>query len=128
MYPKLPDLINDLLGTHWNAPVQTYGFFMALAFVFAGFLLFLELRRKERNGVIAAREKTRWEGKPASFYELALTAVILFMVGFKVGGIIMEYGEFSRNPQDYIASGQGSWWLGLLLAIAGAYYQYYSKN
>ncbi|MDZ7743934.1 MAG: hypothetical protein U5Q03_19930 [Bacteroidota bacterium] len=48
MYPRLSDLINDLFGTSIKLPVQTYGFFVALAFLLAGYLLYLELKRKKR--------------------------------------------------------------------------------
>ena len=128
MYPKLTDLINDLLGTRWDWPVQTYGFFIALAFILAGLLLYLELKRKERNGTLSAIEKTRWEGKPASVSELAITAVILFVAGFKIGGVILQYDEFSGNPQHYITSGKGSWWIGILSAAIGTFYLYYQKK
>ncbi|MBK7031356.1 MAG: hypothetical protein IPH45_20130 [Bacteroidales bacterium] len=49
MFPKISDLFNYLLGTHIDLPVQTYGFFLALAFVVAGFILFAELERKEQG-------------------------------------------------------------------------------
>jgi len=128
MYPKLTDLINSLFGTQWDFPVQTYGFFIALAFVIAGFLLYLELKRKEKSGIISATERMRWEGKPATASELGTTALILFATGYKLGGIILEYHEFSLDPQEYILSARGSWLTGILAALAGASYHYYQKN
>ncbi len=50
MYPRISDLINDFLGTDINLPVQTYGFFMALAFIFGGWVIYSELKRKEKEG------------------------------------------------------------------------------
>jgi len=48
MYPKFSDIINDFFGTNINLPVQTYGFFVALAFALAGWIVWLELKRKEK--------------------------------------------------------------------------------
>jgi prolipoprotein diacylglyceryltransferase len=128
MYPRFSDLINDLFGTSINLPVQTYGFFIATAFVVAGFLLYLELKRKEKAGIIAAQQKTRWEGKPAGVKELVAAGVLLFMAGFKIGGIILDYAEFSVRPQKYIMSGEGSWLLGILACAAGVGMLYYKKK
>lgn len=128
MYPRLTDLFNDLLGTHWNFPVQTYGFFIALAFITAGFLLYLELKRKERNGIISAQEKLRWTGKPASVAELFLTSAIMFVIGFKLGGILTDYSEFTSHPQKYIASGQGNYLAGFVLSLAAGGWVYYDKR
>ena len=119
MYPKLTDLINDLLGTNLDFPVQTYGFCMAIAFITAGWLLYLELKRKERQGIISATEQMRWRGKSAFVSELLVTGILLFVIGFKLGGIIFHYHEFSVNPQQFIISSRGIWWTGLLIAFSG---------
>jgi len=47
MYPRISDLFNDLLGTHWVWPIQSFGFMMAISFLFAAWTLALELKRKE---------------------------------------------------------------------------------
>jgi len=49
MYPRLSDLINDLLGTDITLPIQSYGFFLAMAFVTGTYLLYRELDRKEKD-------------------------------------------------------------------------------
>ncbi len=128
MYPKLSDLINDLLGTRIELPVQTYGFFVALAFLFAAMILYLELRRKEKEGILSSFEKTVIKGRPASWVELVLTAVIGFLIGYKLAGALLDYDVFVVKPQKYIFSPQGSWWGGLLLAGAMTFYTWYDKK
>lgn len=128
MFPKLSDLINYLLGTSVSFPVQTYGFFVALAFVVAGFLLYLELKRKEKEGLIAAQVKTIIIGKPASVFELVSSALLSFLVFYKIGGLIVDYREFSGCPQCYIMSLKGSWLVGIITAIIYTLWTYYDKQ
>lgn len=52
MYPRVSDFINDVFGTNINLPIQSYGFFLALAFITAGLLLRSELKRKELAGEV----------------------------------------------------------------------------
>ena len=48
MYPTISHLIFDLSGFQIPLPIQTFGFFVALAFLIASWLLSLELKRKEK--------------------------------------------------------------------------------
>ncbi len=127
MYAKITDLINSFLGTHLNLPIQTYGFFVAMAFVTGGFIIYLELKRKEREKVLHPLFREEIQGKPAGLWELILTAIISFFIGFKLIGIILSYADFSANPQDYITSSKGNWIGGILIAAAYTYYTYYQK-
>jgi len=108
MFPKLSDLINYLLGTHIDLPVQTYGFFLAVAAVVAGFILRSELKRKEKDGMLAARTKKIQTNKPARWIEIIPGVIISSLLGWKFFGIIFEYRSFALNPQQYLLSGQGS--------------------
>jgi prolipoprotein diacylglyceryl transferase len=128
MYPRLSDLINDLLGTNINLPIQSYGFFLALAFLTGAFVLYLELGRKEREGKVEATKKKILKGKPASINQLIITFVISLLIGFKLAGFVVDYSEFVVNPQEYVFSSQGSWLGGIIIAILYTYYFYYSKN
>ncbi len=128
MYPRLSDLINDLFGTHIILPVQSYGFFLALAFVTGTWLLYKELDRKEKQGLLKPTVRKILKGKPASVSDLIITFVISLLIGYKVGGMILDYTLFANDPQDFILSAKGSWWLGILFAAAYTYYIYYKKN
>ena len=128
MYPKLSDLINHLLGTNISLPVQTYGFFVALAFLAAGFTVYLELRRKEKAGIIHGQKKEITKGKPATWKELAITGMISFIIGFKLGGIILEYGKFDQDPSAYLFSSEGNVLTGLVMAVAYIYLTWRRKK
>lgn len=128
MYPKLSDLINDLLGTDINLPVQSYGFFLALAFLSGSFILYFELKRKERIGQIKPTVKKILVGKPVSKLLLLVNFIISLIIGFKLGGMILDYDFFASRPQDFIFSGKGSWWIGIVIALIHTGYFYYSNK
>lgn len=128
MYPKLSDLINDLFGTNINLPIQSYGFFLALAFLVAAFILHYELKRKEEEGLIKAQTKLIWKSKHLSVTDLIISFVIAFIIGFKGIYAFTDYQYFANNPQEFLLSLNGNLWGGLILAVIYITYLYYTKN
>ncbi len=128
MYPRISDFINDVFGTDINLPVQSYGFFLALAFIVAGMLLRSELRRKQKIGQVTQTIKKTIIGKPASITELTVTFLLSFLLGYKIFGIILDYGKFAAEPQNYIFSTEGCILGGIFVAFGLTIFQYYSKN
>ncbi|MDD5694663.1 MAG: prolipoprotein diacylglyceryl transferase [Bacteroidales bacterium] len=128
MFPKLSDLLVYLFGVHINLPIQTYGFFMACAFMVAAWILWLELKRKEKEGLITSRTRMVWKGRPASSWELVSTGLLGFIIGYKIIGMVVDYADFSDNPQEYVLSGQGNWIGGIVLGALSAYSIYRKKN
>lgn len=124
MYPKISDLLNDLLGTNILLPIQTYGFFVALAFIVAGFILYLELQRKEKTGLIPSRTKEILKGKPPAISEYIISALLYFIIGFKGIGIILNYSTFAHNPQKFLLSSEGSLLGGIIIPILVVIYIY----
>ncbi len=128
MYPRFSDLINGIFGTNIILPIQTYGFFVALAFIIAGWILYIELKRKERDNLILPQEVARIKGKPASVRELIITATVSFIAGYKIIGAFTMYSMFADSPQNFIFSGEGSLWGGILSAIIITFLTYYDKQ
>ena len=50
MYPTISHLLNDLFGINIPLPIQTFGFWVAIAFVAAAYVVTKELKRKENEG------------------------------------------------------------------------------
>jgi len=128
MYPRFSDLLNALLGTDIVLPVQTYGFFVASAFITAGFFTYLELRRKRLAGIIPTQEKTVLKGKPVSIAELVFTGILYFVIGFKIIGLLLDYDNFIDNPQDYLMSAKGSFLGGLILTALTVGYSWWKSQ
>lgn len=126
MFPKLSDLINYLFGSHLDLPIQTYGFFLAFAFVVGGFVLRLELIRKEREGLLPSRTHTIQPNKPAGWFEIIPGIILSSVIGWKLFGIIANYREFAVNPQHYILSGKGSVVALLIIAVISLAYHLYT--
>lgn len=121
MYPRLSDMVNDLLGTSIRLPIQTYGFFVALAFVAGAIILNIELKRKEKDGLLKAQKKIIIKGKPASIKDLVFSGIIGFLLGYKGISMILNYNRFVDNPQEFLLSGEGSLIGGIILAALSAF-------
>ena len=129
MYPNLYYLVQDLLGLKLNALklVNSFGFFVALAFVASGYVLYNELKRKELLGEFIAIEENYIVGAPASISELITSFVFGFLFGFKiVGAFVIE--NALNNTQAFILSLEGSWSAGFLVGGIMAFLKWKEKD
>ncbi|MEX2589333.1 MAG: prolipoprotein diacylglyceryl transferase family protein [Chitinophagales bacterium] len=127
-YATLSDLIFDLTGLYVPLPIFSFGFFVALAFLIAAWFMRRDIIRKEKLGYFQPFTKEVWIGKPASPLELGGNALIGFIIGYKLLPIITNYQAFSKMPQEFILSSEGSVIGGLVVAIFLLYLKYYEKN
>ena len=128
MYPTISDLIKDIFGVNIPLPIQSFGFFMAIAFIVAAWLVMRELKRKERNSILSIQKRKVLIGKPATAQELIIMGIIGFILGYKVLGMILHYSSFSENPQSFVFSSDGSIIGGILGAAIAVYLRYWEKN
>ena len=104
MYPKISDLINDLFGTSINLPIQSYGLFLALAFLTGAFFLYKELDRKEKEGLLVPKKKKVIKGAPATKVELVSYFIFSLIAGWKITGFITDYSTCRNNTNIHICS------------------------
>ncbi|MER3499306.1 MAG: diacylglyceryl transferase, partial [Chitinophagaceae bacterium] len=66
MYPNLYYAFKDLFNIEWKPLrfVNSFGFFVALAFILAAIVLVSELRRKAKQGLLHPTEVNVMVGKP----------------------------------------------------------------
>lgn len=129
MYPNLYYAFKDLFGVEWSGLrlVNSFGFFVALAFIICAWVLSLELKRKQQQGLFLHTEETITIGAPASVGELVLNFLLGFVFGFKIIGAF-TIADALDDPQNFIFSSRGSLPLGLLVGLAFAGLKWWEKN
>ena len=131
MYPDLSYLLNALLGTPVDnvfSIVKTFGFFLVLAIMGAAYLLYLELVRKEKEGLLQPKIETITIGEKLKPYELLSNIILGFILGFKLVYIFQNFAEFKFDPAGVVLSGLGSWLGGIIGALVLGGVKYYDKK
>ena len=129
MYPNLYYLIDDLFGVKLNGLrlVNSFGFFVAIAFVASGFVLYNELKRKESLGEFTPTEESITIGAPASMSELLTSFFFGFLFGYKIIGAF-TIADALNNTQAFILSLQGNIGAGILVGAIMVYLKWKEKD
>src|SRR3569623_227777 len=103
MYPNLYYFFKDVFNVSWPflKIINSFGFFVAISFLAAAWLLIKELRRKQGEGIFTYTEQTITVGQPASVGELLVNFVLGYILGYKIIGIFFVPNAFA-DPQAYI--------------------------
>ena len=130
MYPNLYYAFKDIFGVEWNwlRIFNSFGFFVALAFIAAAVVLSKELKRKERQGLLHYKEETITVGRPATAGELILNFILGFLLGYKIIGLFVSSSPLAKDPQSFIFSKEGSLPIGLLLGLLFAGLKWWEKR
>ena len=128
MYPTISHLIFDLFGINIPLPIQTFGFFVALAFLAAAYTLSLELKRKESEGFLFSVKVKETIGKSLNSYDVLNSLMLGFVIGFKGVEAIFNYSDLVANPQEFILSTRGSIEGGIIIAIISTYLKWNERN
>jgi prolipoprotein diacylglyceryl transferase len=129
MYPNLYFLIDDFFGVKLNGLrlVNSFGFFVAIAFVASGFVLYNELKRKESIGEFTPTEESITIGAPASMSELLTSFLFGFLFGYKIIGAF-TIADALNNTQAFILSLQGNIGAGILVGGIMVYLKWKEKD
>ena len=130
MYPTLYHALLDLTGLDWPILrfLNSFGFFVALAFIFASWTLSLELRRMERGGLLKASVRKVTSGLPASKAELIGQGLLGFLLGWKGLYLLTNMSEVTGNPQAFLLSGNGNFLGGIGVGCLLVYLRWREKE
>jgi phosphatidylglycerol---prolipoprotein diacylglyceryl transferase len=130
MYPNLYYAFKDLFGVDWPGLrfLNSFGFFVALAFLAAAWVLTSELKRKQRAGLLQYDEMKHEVGRPASPVELLINFLLGFILGFKILGLFLLSKTMTSDPQSFIFSTQGHLPAGIILGLIFAGMKWWEKN
>jgi prolipoprotein diacylglyceryltransferase len=130
MYPNLYYAFKDLFGVDLKFLrfVNSFGFFVAISFICAAVTLSMELKRKERQGLLQPEDEKIIVGKPAAFSTLIINFIFGFLLGYKFVGLFLSNSPLTANPQDFIFSSQGSWPAGIIVGLLFSGLNWWEKN
>jgi len=128
MYPTLTDFFYDVFGVKIPLPIQTYGFFVAMAFITGIIILSIEMKRKEKEGLMSALTKKTLVGEPAKISAILLSALGGFILGYKLVEAIFNYSDLVNNPQEFILSGRGNFFGGIIFAVLSGFWTWKEKD
>lgn len=130
MYPTIYDLVSDLFGIKLSLlkMIQSFGFFVAIAFLLASYFFSKELKRKEADGLLQSRTIRVLKGTKASTSELISSGIMGFVIGYKIVFIALNYSEFIQNTQGFILSLKGNIIGGIIAAGLFAYLKFKEKE
>ncbi len=120
MYPTIYLALYDLLGIDWSWTklLNSFGFFVALAFVVASYTLGKELKRRSTEGLFQPEIRKVVVGQGPQWPDIIINALIGYLVGWKFIYLLINSNELfgSGSPQRHIFSSEGYWWMGIITA------------
>lgn len=128
MFPTVSHFISYLFGIEIPLPFNTFGVFVALAFVAAYWAFTQELKRKEAQGILKPFKKTVTVGTPVSTMEMVSNGFFGFIIGYKLIDALINYKLFVADTQSFILSARGNLLGGLGLAALFVYWAYKEKE
>jgi phosphatidylglycerol:prolipoprotein diacylglycerol transferase len=135
MYPTIYHALLDLFGIEWGWTrlLNSFGFFVALAFLAASYTLGLELKRKARQGFFIPTKRVVIKGGKPDWTEVFTSAFMGFLIGWKFIYLAIHGSELfasGSNPQRFLFSWDGSWLIGfgMMLVMGGWRYWEFKKE
>lgn len=130
MYPNLYYLFKDIFGVEISflQIFQSFGAMVAIAFLAAAYFFADDLKRKEKEGLLKINPKKILKGEGPKSADLISSAVLGFVLIYKLSYILLHFSEFTQDTQSFILSTKGNFAAGLAGAVLFAYMNYREKK
>lgn len=99
-FPYVTDVINAILGTHWQLPVPTFGIIVAIAVAAATAVAIRLVRSYEESGRLPPRSHTQ-------ITDMVLVSTLAGIVGARVFDIFDHLDRFLAGPLPMILTRSG---------------------
>ena len=129
MYPNLYYFFFDVFGIKipFLKVVNSFGFFVAIAFLMAAWVASKEFKRRQALGWFTYTERKITIGEPATVAEMLSNFLLGFILGYKIIGLFFTKHALG-NPQQFIFSMDGNWFIGIVIGVVFAYLKWREKN
>ena len=110
MYPTIYHIFYDWFGIELSVLkfLNSFGFFVAIAFIVASAIMGMELRRKENEGLLQPIKEKRMVGAAPKPVDIFLQGFIGFLIGWKFLYIALHFSEATADPQAVLLSMKGN--------------------
>ena len=127
-YPTISHFIESLTGIFIPLPIQTFGFFIVLAFLFGRYFIKKEFLRLESLKIFKSVTLENKKYNSETIIDYIINGLMSFLFGYKIIYIIQNYSAFAESPQQIVLSSDGNLLLGILFLISTIAYIYYSNT
>tara|TARA_B100000579_G_scaffold436204_1_gene461486 strand:+ start:1855 stop:3000 length:1146 start_codon:yes stop_codon:yes gene_type:complete len=127
-FPTISHFLESCTGIFIPLPIQTFGFFIALAFLIGHYFIKQEFLRLEKTRILNSITLKNQENIFFILIDYFFNGILGFFFGFKIIYIINNYTLFVANPQQTILSSNGNIFIGLIFLILTLTHLYYSKK
>jgi phosphatidylglycerol:prolipoprotein diacylglycerol transferase len=132
MYPTLYHAFLDLFGLDFPflKLLNSFGFFVALAFIIASYILKIEMKRMEKHGVFPDQKVKIVIGAGPEWTEIITNGIMGFLLGWKVIYLLVNSEKLFAHglAQRALFTSEGYVVLGVLVGLALAGWKYYDDK
>lgn len=111
MFPDLSYIVHYFFGSQPDGAlsiVKTFGLFLTLSFLASAWLLYLEFKRKEKQGILQPQRIIQDPKANASVQDIVINTIFGFIIGFKFLYAYQHIDEMKGDAVAVLLSSKGN--------------------